>query len=519
MAIRIRRDENSDEQQPRIPQNPRQPRRGGGGGGMLTMLLPMLLSMFRKSPKLALLLLIGGGIFYFMGGLGGGGSNEDIVSPYQESLGFTHNPEKYGNTSVYEPLADNRKNPLPEKVSLLEYAPKRLNQGRQGSCVGWSSAYAARTILHSRQTGNRADDLPFSPSYLYNQVALSGCNGTYLPDALEVMKKGGSLPFQYFPYDESSCSQKPNSREKQAASQFKIKDYQRLTTGRSSSQKPNMLAIKQNLAAGAPVLIGMMVGGSFMRAMEGREVWMPNQSDYQQRGFGGHAMCVIGYDDYKNGGSFEIMNSWGERWGKDGVGWVRYADFHHFTKEAYGLYPMGSAETQNSIFAMNFGLVKNKGKVEVAFRESGKNTFRTVTPMKKGEDFKIAVENTIECYIYVFGQEATGEIYTLFPYDKKHSPYCGVKGLRLFPRDASLYPDDTGGLDYMGVIVTKEPIDYVAAAKALNQASGSMGQKMEQILGNNVMANMQFEAGKTIQFGSRDTRGNAAYIVMEIDKE
>ena len=70
----------------------------------------------------------------------------------------------------------------------------------------------------------------------------------------------------------------------------------------------------------------MMVGGSFMQDMAGQEVWIPTESDYQQRGFGGHAMCVIGYDDFKfrdeEAGGFQIMNSWGPGMGQErhGVG-------------------------------------------------------------------------------------------------------------------------------------------------------------------------------------------------------
>ncbi len=527
MAIRIRPDEQPEEERPNIPRDPN-PRRGGGGGGLgnLTMFLPMLMGLFRKSPKFALLLiLLAVGYYMMQGGCDTGGmitdDNDDgtIVSPF--STGMDMDPVKYGNTSVYEPLADNRKNPLPEAVSLLEYAPTRLNQGRQGSCVGWAASYSARTILHARQTGTNPNQAAFSPSYLYNQIALSGCQGAYMGDALKVMKEGGLLPFEYYQYDERSCSKKPSSRERQAAQNFRIKDFHRLTEGRSSNQKANMLGMKQNLAAGAPVVIGMMVGGSFMRSMEGREVWRPTQSDYAQRGFGGHAMTVIGYDDYKAGGAFQIMNSWGEKWGKNGIGWVRYDDFHHFTKEAYGLYPMGSSEKEAEAFVMEFGLVKNKGKVNVAFKKSGPKTFRTATSMRKGEDFKIEVTNSIDCYTYVFSQEANdGNVFTLFPYNKKHSPFCGIKGTRLFPRFESLYPDDTGYLDYMGILITREPIDYVQVQQALNQVQGNMAQRMAKVLdGQGMLEGMVYEVDKTIRLGTRDKSAGGTYIVMEIDKE
>lgn len=51
--------------------------------------------------------------------------------------------------------------------------------------------------------------------------------------------------------------------------------------------KIDLLAIKQNLAQGAPVVIGMMVGGSFMQEMLGTEVWIPNDRDYDMPNFGG----------------------------------------------------------------------------------------------------------------------------------------------------------------------------------------------------------------------------------------
>ena len=46
---------------------------------------------------------------------------------------------------------------------------------------------------------------------------------------------------------------------------------------------------------------------------------------HNMMGFGGHAMCVIGYDDRKDGGAFEIMNSWGTDWGQNGYFMMPYS--------------------------------------------------------------------------------------------------------------------------------------------------------------------------------------------------
>ena len=84
----------------------------------------------------------------------------------------------------------------------------------------------------------------------------------------------------------------------------------------------------------------MMVGGSFMQAWWDKNMASHFQMDRQQMGFGGHAMCVIGYDDRLEGGAFQIMNSWGSDWGQNGIAWVRYGDFKEFVREAYGVDPL-----------------------------------------------------------------------------------------------------------------------------------------------------------------------------------
>ena len=40
-----------------------------------------------------------------------------------------------------------------------------------------------------------------------------------------------------------------------------------------------------------------------------------------------HAMLIIGYDDNKCEGAFQILNSSGEEWVDEGVIWVKYKDF------------------------------------------------------------------------------------------------------------------------------------------------------------------------------------------------
>ncbi|MBL7985256.1 MAG: hypothetical protein JNM91_09680, partial [Flavobacteriales bacterium] len=154
MPIRMTPDEGQEQQ--RGPSRPRSGGGGGGfpgggGGGLIGALLPMLF----KNPKLLLIVAVVGILFYFLGGSescntaqpGGGGGLTDVVSNLFNK-GATLDPKEYDKAEVFEPLADNVKNPLPESVSLEAFAPPRLNQGQQGSCVAWAAAYAARSIIN-----------------------------------------------------------------------------------------------------------------------------------------------------------------------------------------------------------------------------------------------------------------------------------------------------------------------------------------------------------------------------------
>lgn len=501
-------------------------RRRPGGGGGLGGLLPMLLMMLfrgRGGRGLLLLLAIGAVWYYFLGGrqmLTGGGDSETTNDFF---VGAFLDQKKYDKAEVFEPLAEGFGNTLPESVSLLKYAPERGFQGRQGSCVGWASSYAARTILYAERTGADPNQVKFSPSFLYNQIAMQGCQGAFMINALKVLNQRGDLMLRDFPYDERTCATMPNEAGIREASKYRIKGYNRLTVG-ANRYDTDIRAIKQHLAQGAPVVIGAMVGGTFMEAMRGREVWHPTPQDYSMRGFGGHAMCVIGYDDNKEGGAFQLMNSWGPEWGRNGVAWIRYDDFAHFTKEAYGLYPEGRAQDPNfdpNKLAIEFGLVDVRKKDFIPLRQKQGKVFATVSPIRVGDKFKIAVTNSIECYIYVFGQETDGSSYVLFPYTPKHSPYCGISGTRLFPKDYSMKADDLGSRDRIAILVTKEPIDFTQMNQALNASPASRYlDKFEQVVGDDQARQVHYtKDGKTVRFEANLDGKLGTFVIIELDKK
>jgi C1A family cysteine protease len=499
----------------------------GGGFGSSVFLIPVL-GWLLKKPKLLLLAAVLAAAYFFvlkpmMNSDSTIASNKHNAGkgPVQET-GAKFDPKKYDSTEVFAPLDNsNIAVPLPERVSLEKYAPTRKNQGTQGSCVAWSSAYAARSILEAASTGIDPNNIAFSPSYLYNQIHLPECQGALLPDAMKTMLVRGSVPLRLFPYDASTCDNMPNNNAHMAASSYKTRGFQRLTIS-DADPRVDFTAIKQNLAAGAPVVIGMMVPRSFMQGMYGENVWFPEAGEDPDNGsMGGHAMCVIGYDDHLEGGAFQIMNSWGPEWGKNGLGWIRYADFMKFNKEAYGLYPLPAKDAAlQRKFECAIGMV-SKNKEFFPLRDKGNGVFETTTKIPKNTLFKMYVQNKLECYTYIIGAETDGSAYTLFPYTPKHSPFCGITGVRLFPKDFNMKVDELGTKDYMAVITSKKPIDYKALVAKVNaNKNGDFTTRVKAAVGSMAIAQVSYGSdGKTMQFSASAPADNKAVVcVVEINK-
>lgn len=492
----------------------------GGGGGGLFQLLPMIIGLLIKKPILLLAVVVIGGIMFFKGGCSGVGNLAQL------STGGILDPKEYQKAEVYEGL-DESKNDLPEMISLLQFAPDRKNQGQQGSCVAWSSAYAARSILESASTGENPNKTAFSPSFMYNQIGLDGCRGSYIIKAMENLTKVGAVPFNSFPYDDKDCTTQPNGSLINAAERYKMLGFTRLSEDESTNEI-NIHAIKEHLAKDVPVVIGMMVGGSFMQNMKGQEMWHPEDEDYNMMGFGGHAMCVIGYDDRKEGGAFQLMNSWGQDWGNNGVGWVLYKDFKHFVREAYGLNPMpkiGNAVAQN--LECEIGLV-NEQKQYIPLQYNKENIFENKTPINKLSKFKIEVKNNSPCYIYVIGKETDGSSYVLFPYPTKNdpnktmfSPYCGITGYRLFPRGKSLQADEVGNKDIMAIVTSNKRINIFELNDAINKNSSYGFESAVNIaIKREALNNIRFFANNGT-FGFKTNNGDlgAVAMIIEINKK
>ncbi|WCL47736.1 C1 family peptidase [Leptospira sp. GIMC2001] len=443
--------------------------------------------------------------------------------------GAIFDPEKYAATKAYEPLAKGFGNKIPSSASLIQYAPRPQNQGSQGSCVGWAVSYAARTILEAKATGQNPNSIAFSPAHPFNQNTSPKCDGSYPADVLEDLKEEGALPLSEFPYNENSCRTKPNSSQKDRAKAFRVDGYQRLTVD-GDDYNTDIDSVRQYIASGSPVIITMDVGGTF-NELESSD-WHPTKKDYKKvkqyqesdeedDDWGPHAMAVVGYDDNRNGGSVQVMNSWGTDWGNKGTFWLRYSDFDKFILEAFSIYPSLSAVARDKR-NLEFGLIENSSKDYIPLKKINDFTYRTKDPIEKGTRFKVSVKNDSPVYIYIFGKEEDGSSYVLFPYNDQHSAYCGPDGVRVFPRKQSLEADDIGKRDSIAVVFAYQSLDYQKLNKLINDTSGSdYGNKFRTALSSRLSSvGKHATNGEVIELSTmeKETR-KFNVLIIEFDKK
>ena len=217
--------------------------------------------------------------------------------------------------------------PLPASVDLSAKMPTVGNQGQEGSCVAWASAYAmrgyeARRDVWSSIAPKSADPtLNFSPSFVYNQLDGGRDGGLAIPTALTLLQQKGAATLADMPYVAGQFTTQPSAAALSDAAHYKLSTYGYIAP-------TDIISMKTQLAAGIPVILAINVYSNFF-ALGANQVYSGPSGTYQ----GGHAITAVGYDDAKQ--AVEIINSWGPSWGTAGYGWIGYSALNQIAVEAY----------------------------------------------------------------------------------------------------------------------------------------------------------------------------------------
>lgn len=84
----------------------------------------------------------------------------------------------------------------------------------------------------------------------------------------------------------------------------------------------NITSIKNSLASGKPILVGIVVYDSFYNNSANKYGLIPYPNTINESVLGGHAILLIGYDDKTE--TIKFQNSWGINWGNKGYGFIPY---------------------------------------------------------------------------------------------------------------------------------------------------------------------------------------------------
>jgi hypothetical protein len=216
---------------------------------------------------------------------------------------------------------------LPSATDLSAKMPPVGNQGQEGSCVGWATAYAmrgyeARQDVWSAIAPQSADPaLNFSPAFVYNQLNNGKDVGITVPAALSLLQHQGAATLADMPYVAGQYTTKPSAGAFADAAHYKLASY-------GSISPSDLTSMKAQLAAGLPVVLAINVYAN-LYALGPNQVYTGISGKLE----GGHAVSVVGYDDAK--GAVKFINSWGTPWGTAGYGWISYAALKQITVEAY----------------------------------------------------------------------------------------------------------------------------------------------------------------------------------------
>lgn len=411
---------------------------------------------------------------------------------------------------------------LPRMHSLKKYCPEVKDQGDYNTCTAWATAYAARTICEAASYGwTNADSITmeaFSPVFVYKQIAISAdCKeASSIGESLGKLKDVGTV--KYLLYDEPCADNIPPELQNDA-SNYKIDDYA-LIFSDYGEEVNKVLMTKKALVHNRPVIISMSYYTSFDSVTE---LWNGNMD----MKVGSHAVCVVGYDDDKFGGAFEIMNSWGPKWGNGGFAWIRYDDYNKIVRYAYDLYirklelswsPVNGEKYNVSGF---IDFVNRNGDrcMDFVLDTIGEMVhYYTDEDYMSGKKFRLSVGCSDPVWVYVIATDLHNNISKLFPYSSNVNAYMNYKESHIPIPDEKheFILDNNVGTDYFCVLYSRVELDIDALIDKIKETDGSIYRKLRNTLGNLLVRqnDVIYESDK-VAFSSTST-GMVVPLVVEI---
>lgn len=412
-------------------------------------------------------------------------------------MGCIYNPESDGKAPILAPQTTRSYTSLPKKKCIKAYCPIPKSQGIHGTCTAWSTTYAARTICDALEKGWENRDTiteeAFAPIFIYKQLNTSkDClTGISIGRALSLLYSKGAPKLNDF---NVQCADYIPSDLFTRAADHKLAGYVKLFDDYHSTSTSyyKIQSVKKALSENHPVIIAMHVYESFCHSWN-KETW----SGLKDGNPGYHAMCVVGYDDEKEGGAFEIMNSWGTQFGKGGFIWVKYDDFSSTVDLAYDIY----AKKKVKPAPVPHPIVKKysmSGDMRIVERDGGGtpiviNDPETSLPYyyinedyPSGKKFRLIINNHDPAWVYIIASDKENNVTKLFPYADNISAYLNYSENEIaLPDEKHEFElDNTAGIDYFCVLYSQEELDFNRLTEDIRRQPGTFYEKLRAALGD-----------------------------------
>ena len=215
------------------------------------------------------------------------------------------------------------------KVDLSKHFSPVEDQNHLSACV----ANALVGIMEYNQKRKYGEHVDLSRLFVYynaREIAgLKGDSGCFIRSGMESLATMGVCPEKHHKYNVRDVDKEPSNFAYSYAQNYKIEKYYRLDT-RGTSKHELLDKVKLNLENGIPCATGFTVFESYRHASKTGDIMFPSRKESIN---GAHAIAICGFDDNKKirgldgkvtKGAFKIRNSYSNRWGDDGCGFLPY---------------------------------------------------------------------------------------------------------------------------------------------------------------------------------------------------
>jgi C1A family cysteine protease len=248
------------------------------------------------------------------------------------------------NDKDLQSLAKNLR--LPKQVDLKPWFSPVKNQGAKPTCTA-HAGIALMEYFQNRLYEPISDKEPSSQKilswrFLYKVTRnlmgrkdviggnITETDGATIRDTLKVMSlfgipKDGKNGKEYWENPNEEIIEEPSAFLYAHAQNYQASKYFRLDSFDDPSAV--LAQIRIAIAAGFPAIFALDDAAILEKYIDNKVAVLKDQQDFHQ---GGHALVAVGYhdskefEDHKEKGGFLIRNSWSEKWGDNGYGWLPY---------------------------------------------------------------------------------------------------------------------------------------------------------------------------------------------------